>query len=268
MTTMNRRPSEGIRSFLTFAGFRYWTASLLPALVGTTMPFWLRPPGFSSRLPTAIEFLFATVLVHAGFSFLLALFEGKATTTWSKPRLLKYAGVCIIAACLLGLHLNTGLTLHYGVPRSIFIIYGLITLFVGVLYVMPPLNFHRRMGGEIVIAEGLGMIPILGAYLVQVGDLTRKVYLASLPLIVATGLWVWIDELATISDDEKADRKTMVIEFGLKFSARFGILALAALFFATLIVAVLSSSTAPLTLVALLLIGLAWKIVSISWNEY
>jgi len=112
------------------------------------------------------------------------------------------------------------------------------------------------------------MIPILGAYLVQVGDLTRKVYLASLPLIVATGLWVWIDELATISDDEKADRKTMVIEFGLKFSARFGILALAALFFATLIVAVLSSSTAPLTLVALLLIGLAWKIVSISWNEY
>jgi len=152
MTTMNRRPSEGIRSFLTFAGFRYWTASLLRLLSARQCH-----SGFVARflvsVATAIEFLFATVLVHAGFSFLLALFEGKATTTWSKPRLLKYAGVCIIAACLLGLHLNTGLTLHYGVPRSIFIIYGLITLFVGVLYVMPPLNFHRRMGGEIVIAE-------------------------------------------------------------------------------------------------------------------
>jgi 1,4-dihydroxy-2-naphthoate octaprenyltransferase len=268
MISMNRRPSEGVRSFLTFAGFRYWTASLLPALVGTTLPFWLRPPGFSFRLPAAIEFLFATLLIHAGFSFLFVLFEGRATSTWQKPRLLKYAGVCIIAACLLGLHLNTGLTLHYGVPRSIFIIYGLVTLFVGALYVIPPVNFYRRMGGEIVIAEGLGMIPVLGAYLVQVGDITRTVYLASLPLVVAIGLWVWMEELARISDDEKTGRRTLVIDFGLKFSARFGVLALAAAFFGTLIVAVISASTSPLTLIALLLIGFVWKIVTVSWNEY
>ncbi len=265
---MDRRPSDGIRSFLTFAGFRYWTASLLPALVGTTLPFWLRPPGFSFRLPAAIEFLFATLLLHTGFSFLLALFEGKATATWPKPRLLKYAGVCIMAAFLLGLHLNTGLTLHHGVPRSIFIIYGLTTLFVGALYVIPPLNFYRRMGGEIVVAEGLGMIPVLGAYLVQVGDITRTVYLASLPLVVATGLWVWMEELASSSDDEKTGRRTLVIDFGLKFSARFGVLALAAAFFGMLIVAVVSASTSPLTLTALVLIAPVWKIVTISWNEY
>jgi len=196
------------------------------------------------------------------------LFEGRATSTWQKPRLLKYAGLCIIAACLLGLHLSTGLTLHYGVPCSIFIIYGLVTLFVGALYVIPPLNFYRRVGGEIVIAEGLGMIPVLGAYLVQVGDLTRTVYLASLPLVVATGLWVWMDELSTRLEDEKSGRRTMVIDFGLKFSARFGVLALAAVFFGTLIVAVISASTSPLALIALLLIGLVWKIVSVSWNEY
>lgn len=268
MIILNRRLPEGIRSFLTFAGFRYWTASLLPALVGTTLPFWLRPPGFSFRLPAAIEFLFATLLVHAGFSFLLALFEGKAMATWTKLRLLMGAGVCIIVACLLGLHLKSGLTLHYGVPRSTFIIYGLITLFVGALYVIPPLNFYRRMGGEIVVAEGLGMIPVLGAYLVQVGDLTRTVYLASLPLVVATGLWVWLEELASKSDDEKMGRRTLVIDFGLKFSARFGVLALAVAFFGTIIVAVVSASTSPLTLIALLVIGPMWKIVSISWSEY
>lgn len=265
---MTGRHFEGIRSFMTFAGFRYWTASLLPALVGTTLPFWLNPPGFSFRWFAAIEFLFATVLFHAGFSFLLALFEGRATSTWQKPRLLKYAGLCIIAACLLGLHLNSGLTLHYGVPRSIFIIYGLVTLFVGALYVIPPLNFYRRMGGEIVIAEGFGMIPVLGAYLVQVGDLTRTVYIASIPLVVATGLWVWVDELSTRLEDEKSGRRTMVSDFGLKFSARFGVLALAAAFFGTLIVAVISVSTSPLTLIALLLIGIVLKIVSVSWNEY
>jgi len=265
---MNREPFEGVRSLLHFAGFRYWTASLLPSLVGTTLPFWLRPPGFLFRLPVAIEFLFATVFVHAEFSFLLAIFEGAATPRWSKPRLLRYAGVCIVAACLLGLHLNSGLTLHYGVPRSIFIIYGLVTLFVGVLYVVPPLKFHRQKGGEIIIAEGLGMIPVLSAYLVQVGDITRTVYLASLPLVVATGLWVWMEELASISDDAQAGRRTLVIDFGLKFSARFDALTLALLLITTLIVAVLSSSTAPLTLIALLLIGLVWKIVIVAWNEY
>lgn len=265
---MNRSPSEGIRSLLTFAGFRYWTSSLLPALVGTTLPFWLHPPGFSFRLSAAIEFLFATLLLHAGFSFLLASFEGRATSSWQKPRLLKYASVCIITACLFGLHLNSGLTLHYGVPRNIFIIYGLVTLFVGALYVIPPLNFYRRMGGEIVVAEGLGMIPVLGAYLVQVGDLTRTVYLASLPLVVTTGLWVWMEELASSSDDEQAGRRTLVVDFGLKFSARFGVLALAAAFIGTLSVAVISASAPPLTLIALLLIGLVWKIVTISWNQY
>jgi len=268
MTITNRRPSEDIRLFLTIGGFRYWTASLLPALVGTTLPFWLRPPGFSFRLPAAIEFFFATILLHAGFSFLLALFEGRAKSMRTKPQLLKYAVACVIAACLLGLHLNSGLTLHYGVPQSIFIIYGLVTLFVGALYVIPPLNFHRRMGGEIVVAEGLGMIPVLGAYLVQVGDLTRTVYLASLPLVLATGLWVWVEELASSSDDEKMGRRTLVIDFGLKFSTRFGVLTLVAGFFGTLIAAVISASISPLTLIVLLLIGLMWKIVTVSWNEY
>lgn len=259
---------ENVPGFLHFAGFRYWTASLLPALVGTTLPFWLRPPGFSFRWPGAIEFLFATVLFHAGFSFLQAWFEGRSTTKWPKSRLLRYAGMCMVLACLLGLHLNSGLTLHNGVPRSIFIVYGLSALFVGVLYVVPPFNFCRRVGGEIVISESLGMIPILGAYLVQVGDITRTVYLASLPLIVATGLWVWIDELVSRIDDEKVGRRTMVILFGPHFSGRYGVLALSMLFFATLLLAVFSASIIPLTLIALLLVGPVWKILTVSWNEY
>ena len=265
---IHRSPSEGIRSFLTFAGFRYWTASLLPTLVGTTLPFWLCPPGFSFRLFAAIEFLFATILLHAGLSFLLAFFENKVTVTWTKQRLFMCACLCIIAACLLGLHLNSGLTFHYGVPHSIFIIYGLAMLYVGAVYVVPPLNYYQRKGGEFLVMIGLGMLPVLGAYLVQVGDLTRTVYLASLPLVVATGLWVWVEELASSSVDEKTDRKTLVLDLGLKFSARFGTLALAAAFFGTLIVAVLSASVPPWTLIVLLLIALAWKIVSVSWNEY
>jgi len=261
-----RKSIDEMRSFLTLAGFRYWTASLLPALVGTTLPFWLRPPGFSFRLFAAIEFLIATVLVHAGFSILLEYFKGDQDTEWNKPKLLKYAGGFIVTACFLGLHLNSGLTLHDGVPRYIFVVYGVVMLVIGTLYVVPPINLGQRMGREIVIAEGLGMIPVLGAYLVQVGDITRTVYLASMPLVVATGLWVWLEELASKSDDEKAGRGTLVIDFGLKFSGRFGVLALAIIFYATIIVAAVSGSTSPLILILLLLSWLALRIVIVSWN--
>jgi 1,4-dihydroxy-2-naphthoate octaprenyltransferase len=253
---------------LRLAGCRYWTASLLPALVGTTLPFWLHPPGFSFRWLAAVEFLIATAAFHAGFSFLLAGVQQRPANGWPRSRLLGTGGACLAAGCLLGLHLNSGLTLHRGVPESIFVVYGACALFTGVLYVAPPLSFWRRAGGEVVLGEGLGLLPVLGAYLVQVGDITRKVYLASAPLVVATVLSIWIEELITRADDEKAGRQTMVVLFAARVSGRLVVPALAILLFATLGGAVATSSLPPAALVALLSLGLAWRIVAVSWYGY
>ncbi len=259
---------ESISGFLNFSGFRYWTASLLPALVGTTLPFWLHPPGFSFRWLAAVEFLLATVMFHAGFSSLQAWFEKRFTNKWPRSRLLRYSCVCIVLACLLGLLINSGLHLNEGVYENIFIAFGVSAIIVGLLYVVPPVSLSQRIGGEIVISQGLGMMPVLGAYLVQAADLTRTVYLASMPLVVATGLWVWIDELISRMDDEKVGRRTLVIEFGPHFSGRYGVLALTLLLFMTLLVAVLSGSVNPLALVTLLFAGLAWRIVKGSWANH
>jgi len=261
-------PGQRMRDSFRLAGVPYWTASLLPALVGTTLPFWLRPPGFSFRWLPAGEFLAATVLFHAGFAFVHARFERRATDAWPATRLVAAAVICVTAACLLGLHLNHGLRLGGSVHQGIFVLYGLATLFTGVLYVAPPLRFFRRMGGEVVVSEGLGMIPVLGAYLVQAGDLTRKVYLASLPLVVATALWVWMDELVTREDDERRGRRTMVVEFGARFAGRIGALALVTALGATLAGAVASAAMAPWALVGLLALGLGGRIVALSWREY
>ena len=175
---------------------------------------------------------------------------------------------CITAACLLGLHINSQLSLHEGVPGYIFIVFGLTTLFVGFLYTVPPLIFHHRMGGEIIIAEGLGMLPVLGAYIVQVGDLTRTVYLASMPIVVATGLWVWMEKLTNTQTDRKAGRKSMVLDFGLRFSGRVAVPALVLMFYAILAGAVWSGSIPPLSLLTLLAGGFAWKVISEAWDGY
>lgn len=142
-------------------------------------------------------------------------------------------------------------------------------LFVGVLYVLPPFNFCRRAGGEVVISEAMGLIPVLGAYIVQVGNLTRTVYLASEPLVVATALWVWMDELITRMDDARAGRQTMVILFGPSFSARFITLALSVVFYAAFFLAAVASSIPWwAALIVALLFGLVRRIVALSWKEY
>ncbi len=250
------------RRILHFAGFRYWTASVLPAIVGTTLPFWLRPPGFSFRWHGAIEFLVATVLMHSGFSFLQARFEHRATNEWSESRLLGAASGCIVVACLLGLHLSRFAT------GGIFIVYGLTTLFAGALYVVPPFSFSQRAGGEIVVSMSLSLIPVLGAYLVQTGDLTRTVYLAALPIYAATGLCVWAGQMVTRSCDEEVGCETLVTVVGARFSGRVAVPAISGALCATLLLAVLSASIAPWALTALLSLGLLWRIASVSWSDY
>src|SRR3990170_2966414 len=89
--------SQSSPGFLHFAGFRYWTASLLPALMGATLPFWLRPPGFSFRWLGALEFLIATLLFHAGFSFLQAPLHPPAKAHHPPGRLPRGAGGCVVA---------------------------------------------------------------------------------------------------------------------------------------------------------------------------
>jgi len=258
-----------ISGFLHFAGYHYWTASLLPALVGTTLPFWLNPPGFSFKWFGAIEFLIATVLFHAGFSLLHSHFEDRFTTKWTKFRLFWTGIICLLAAVLLGLHLNNILQLNKYVHKNIFIFFGAGTMFTGVLYVSPPFSFFKRIGGEVILCVGLGMIPVLGAYLIQSGDLTRTVYIASVPIVVSTGLWVWVSELISRADDERTGRNTMVMIFTLRFSGRFVTLILTIFLYTTLVLAVFArSSLNPLSLIALLSFGLALKIVTVSWNEY
>ena len=255
------------QSLARSARIRYWGASVLPALVGTTLPFWLRPPGFSFRWLAAVEFLAATVLCHAGFSFLHEYFESRPTV-WPRRRLIVGAIVCIVAASLLGLHLNATLPQVRSVPGYIFIVYGLSALFAGVLYAVPPFDFRRRAGGEIVLCYSLALLPGLGAYLVQVGDLTRKVYLVLLPLIVVTALWVWTDELVSRIDDEAQGRQTLVVWFGSRFSGTLATLAISVMFYATFLVMVVSAAASPWTLTALLLSPLVWRIATLSWREH
>ena len=165
-------------------------------------------------------------------------------------------------ACLVGLHLSSFTT------GGIFVVYGVATLLAGLLYVAPPVRFSQHAGGEIVVAMSLSLIPVLGAYLVQTGDLTRTVYLAALPIYAATGLWVWTEQMASRSCDEEVGRETLVTVLGARFSGRVVVPVISASLCAALLLAVLSASMMSWALTALLSLGLMWRIVFVSWSDY
>ncbi len=264
-----RQQTNRIFEYFQFAGIRYWTASLFPALLGTFLPFWLNPPNFKFKLTEAILFLIVTLLGHIGFSLLYFGFTKKFSPKLKRKSLFILGIFSLTTSVLIGLYLNSSLQLHANVPEYIFIIYGITAIFVGLLYVAPPFNFYQHLYGEVIISVGLGMLPVLGAYLVQVGDITRTVYLASLPVVVSTGLWIWITELINYEDDKKKKYKTTVMYFNYKFSSRIITLFLIILIYSSLVLAVFGrSSLNPLSLIALFSIIFALKIIKIIWKNY
>jgi len=264
-----RKQTNRIFEYFQFAGKRYWTASLFPALIGTSLPFWLNPPNFEFKIIEAILFLIMTVLGHIGFLLLYFGFLQKFKSKLKIKPLLISGIFSLTVSVLIGLYINSSLQLHPNVPEYIFIIYGVTAIFVGVLYVVPPFSFHQRLYGEVIISVGLGMLPVLGAYLVQVGDITRTVYLASLPVVVSTGLWIWITELIKKEDDKKKGYKTTVMYFNYKFSSRIITLFLTLLIYVSLVLAVFGRSALnPLSLLSLFSLIFALMIFKTIWKDY
>jgi len=264
-----KNQTDSNSKYFKFAGKQYWTASLLPALIGTTLPFWLNPPNFEFKVIEAILFLMLTFIGHIGFSLLYFGFFDKSNTKSKRKSFLISGILCLTVSVLIGLYLNSYLHLQPHVPEYIFIVYGVTAIFVGVLYIIPPFSFHQRLYGEVVISVGLGMLPVLGAYLVQVGDITRTVYLASLPVVVSTALWVWITELINKDKNKKLGYKTSVMYFTNKASGRFLTTLLIILIYVSLILAVAGrSSLNPLSLIALFSLIFALMIIRIIWQDY
>jgi 1,4-dihydroxy-2-naphthoate octaprenyltransferase len=78
-----------------------------------------------------------------------------------------------------------------------------------------------------------------------------------------------LGEPASRSTDEEAGRNTAVMIFSPRFGGRYFTLALAGLPHITLVAAVIERSAVdPLSLIALLSLGLALKNVTVSWTDY
>ena len=254
--------SPGLAGFMQAAGARHWTASALAVLIGSTLPFWLRPNGLAFSWVRLVEALAAAVLIHAGSALVRVRYRGTAPGAEVQGRPLRAAAVCYAASAAIGFHLNSVL------PGNFILLLGLAGVLGGFFYSAPPLRLSDRGLGEIVLAVCLGVLPVAGAYYAQTGRVSSGVYLSALPSALALTLWLWVREIRDFDEDREAGRTTLVVALGRTASSRVVVPVLSVLVFASLFVAVFTASMIPLALVAVLAFGLVRTVVAVSWNHH
>ena len=266
--------------FLRAAGLPFWPASILPVLIGSTLPFWLRPEGFAFSWVRMVEALVGVLLLHAGadltneyFDYLadlknprrggLAGGSGALPDGLLKPgTVLRALIICYAGATVIGIHLNMVL------PGNFVLLVGALGALGGFFYTAPPLKLSYRGLGEVILGPCFGLLPVLGAYYAQAGEVGWRVVMAGLPSTFAVALILWVNEIVDYEPDKEAGKRNLVVRMGTRAAGRGGVIVLTLLVFASLFAAVFTASLIPLSLVAILAFGLARTIVVDMWQHH
>jgi 1,4-dihydroxy-2-naphthoate octaprenyltransferase len=260
----------------------FWSVSVVPVLVGSTLPFWLRPAGFAWDTGLFVLTLLAVLLMHIG-SNLANEFHDHQTAADRKSSHrgglsggsgLIQAGVLPARAFLTGaiacygVAACIGITLNVLLPGNLVLVLGVLGMLGGYFYTAPPLKLSYRGIGEVVVALLFGVLPVVGAYFVQARTVSWQVVAASLPISFAVVLVLWVNEIVDAESDAAAGKMTMVTRLGTRIAGRVVALTLAILVFASLFAAVFTAALIPLTLVSVLAFGLARTIVVDCWSHH
>jgi len=112
------------------------------------------------------------------------------------------------------------------------LVFGAAGLALAFFYHAPPLRLSYRGWGEAAVAAVYGPLIVLGTEVVQRGRVSAFAFLASIPLGLMIGAFLWVNELPDRRADASAGKRTMVVRLGARRASAVysGIVAAAFLF--------------------------------------
>ncbi len=96
---------------------------------------------------------------------------------------------------------------------------GMAGVALAFFYHAPPAKLSYRGLGELAVAIAYGPIIAAGTYLVQRHTIDAPVLLASIPLGIAIGAFLWINEFPDARADAAAGKRTLVVRLGRERAA-------------------------------------------------
>jgi 1,4-dihydroxy-2-naphthoate octaprenyltransferase len=205
---------------------KFYPASVLPVLAGSAWGYQVA--GAFDALPFVLALL-ATVCVHASANVLNDVGDEQGgTDRRNTGRIYPYtggsrfiqAGIMDISAMtrlgvgLLVVAMLAGVALIW--LKGLMVLYfGLAGIALTVLYSLGPVRLASIGLGELAVAIGLGVIPVVGAAWLQSGIINTQAVLFSVPVSAWVAAILLINEVPDIEADGATGKRTLPVRLGL-----------------------------------------------------
>jgi 1,4-dihydroxy-2-naphthoate polyprenyltransferase len=170
-------------------------------------------------------------------------------------------GLSWLALALFGGAAAIGLLLVAVTASMTLLWIGIAGILVGVAYTAPPLKLVYRGLGELAVALGFGPIMLLGAYVVQTGELAWEPFVLSLVPGILIALILYVNEIPDRRSDAEAGKRTLPVRLAPD-TVRTGYLVGAIAAFALVLGGVVGGLFPWPTLIALAAVPLALRVHS------
>jgi 1,4-dihydroxy-2-naphthoate polyprenyltransferase len=201
------------------------TATLTPLLVGTSLAAYQGKFSVGIFLAALLSGLFLQVAANFFNEYFdwrygldtknslgasTVIFQG----TISAPQVL-WGGIgsFIIASIL-------GIILIVMVGPGI-ILFGVAGMAIAYFYSAWPFKLATRGLGDIMVFLAMGVLMTWGAYFVQIHQWSWSAFAASIPVGLLVTAILNMNNIRDYQDDLAAQKKTLVVRFGLKFAKRY-----------------------------------------------
>ncbi|MGD9962369.1 MAG: prenyltransferase [Thermoplasmata archaeon] len=248
----------------------FFTASLVPTLLGAAIA-WEASEAFEPLL--FILTLIGVVFAHAGTNVVNDYFDYKSGTDISNKNRTPFNGGSpfLVTGALTPKEVYWGAMSFFGICGAIglYLAYtvsywviplGIIGIGLGYFYTSPRLGLAAMGVGEFAVGLGFGPLVVVGAYLVQTGELSVVPLLAGLPVAFLIGLVLFINQFPDMEADGGAGKNHWVVRMGLR-KASFWYAGIMVATFAT-VIALWAAGIYPVwSLVALIPAAIAYRAV-------
>ncbi|MGD8559563.1 MAG: prenyltransferase [Gammaproteobacteria bacterium] len=219
-----------VKKYLLAVRPMFLTASLLPVLLGTAIGV---QNADQFDVIAFILALFSVILAHAGVNVLNDVYDDlNGTDRDNETRIFPFTGgsrfiqdeilnnqqmrrwgqLLLVMSALLGV----ALIFHQG---FMVLVFGLTGLLLGVTYSAPPLKLASRGLGESAVGIGFGVLPVVGAAWLQTSTFSWEALILSVPVSIWVVNILLVNEVPDRTADRNAGKNTLVVKFGLTFTA-------------------------------------------------
>ena len=249
---------------------KFFPASVLPVVTGTA--FGAHVAGAFDIYVFALALL-ATVCVHAASNVLNDVGdETLGTDRANEQRIYPYTGgsrfiqmgilsqsrMAQLGVGLLIFSALLGILLFLEKGPAV-LLFGIVGVVLAVMYSLGPVKLSTLGIGEVAVAVGLGVLPVVGAAWLQGSSIDTALVLFSLPVSVWVGAMLLINEVPDIEADGGTGKNTLPVRLGLPGTSRlyFAMQASAAIVITYMTLQEMLPMLAPLVPIGLLV--LAWR---------